>query len=276
MFIQKLKVTVCGGDKRYLKTYDLFNKNGFEAYYSNCQTIKNISDTNILVLPIASFDREGNFTGSQYTIYDILNMMSSGSSIFSGKVPTIIKNIAKEYKVSLYDYTDNEEFNILNSISTAEGAILTALKASNKTISQSKLTILGYGRIGRALAVRLKALGGVVKVGARSAIARANALCDNIEAYDIETSIKLSESSDFIFNTIPSTIITEDNINNIKNSIIIDLASIPGGLSENAKIISGENFIHALSLPGKYFPDTAGESIYKTIISILREKGVYV
>ena len=60
----------------------------------------------------------------------------------------------------------------------------------------------------------------------------------------------------------------------IKNKIFIDLASIPGGLTENAKFMIGDNYIHALSLPGKHFPETAGETIFKTIKSILLEKGV--
>lgn len=269
-----LKVTICGGDKRYLKTYDLFIKNGFEACYSSCGKLKNISESNIIVLPIGSLDREGSLSGSPYTIYDILSMIRSGTIIFAGKVPSIIKNIANEHKVLFFDYTDNEEFNILNAISTAEGAILTALNQSTKTISQSKFIILGYGRIGRALAIRLKALGGIVTIGARSTKSRASAVCDNIEAYPIENAIEMSENSDFIFNTIPSPIITEHNINKILNAKIIDLASIPGGLTENAKMILGEKYIHALSLPGKFFPDTAGEVIYKTIISILTEVGI--
>lgn len=274
--IKTLKVSVCGGDKRYLKTYELFNKNNFEAYYSNCDKLKNITGSNIIVLPIGAFDREGSLIGSQYTIYDLLNMIESGTIIFAGKVPAIIKSIAQEHKVSIYDYTDNEEFNILNAISTAEGAILTALKQSYKTISQSKFTILGYGRIGKALAVRLKALGGIVIVGARSAKSRATAVCDNIDAYTVETVLEMSTKSDIIFNTIPSPVITERNIEKIKHIKIIDLASIPGGLTETAKVISGEKFTHALSLPGKYFPDTAGEVIYKTIISILNEEGIYL
>ncbi len=271
---QTLKVTVCGGDKRYLKAYQLFSRRGYEALYTNCEKLRGINDADIIVLPIPSFDRDGNLTGSDYTIYDFLGMVKSGTVIFAGKVPSIIKRIAAEYKVQLYDYTDNEEFNILNAVSTAEGAILTALEKTFNTISHSNYTVLGYGRIGRALSMRLKALGGNVTVGARSAAARATAISDAVKADTIENALKNENNAHVIFNTVPAPIITEENISQIQNCLIIDLASIPGGLTERAKYTVGENFIHALSLPGKCFPDTAGETIFKTIDSILHEKGV--
>lgn len=270
----QLKITVCGGDKRYLKAFEMFHSNGFDASYTICEKLKGIAESDVVVFPIASFDREGNLLGTEYTIYELLYMLKSKTIIFAGKVPTIIKKILEEHKIEIYDYTDNEEFNILNAVSTAEGAILTLLKKSTKTIAGSNCIVLGYGRIGRALAIRLKALGANVTVGARSTIARANAFCDGINAMEIPQSIEKASNADVIFNTIPSPIITEENIEKISNSLIIDLASIPGGLSEKAKQVSGENFIHALSLPGKHFPDTAGEAIYKTIINVMREKGL--
>ena len=72
-----LKITICGGDKRYIKTYQLFSKNGFETSYTNTENLKDLSTTDVLILPIASFDREGILTGSQYSIYVILNMIKS-------------------------------------------------------------------------------------------------------------------------------------------------------------------------------------------------------
>lgn len=268
----KVKITVCGGDKRFLTAYKLFSADGYDCRYITGDSFNAISDTDILILPIPSFDREGNLNGTHYTVYDLFGAIRSGTVIFAGKVPGIIKRIAEEYKIRLYDYTDNEEFNILNAVSTAEGAILTALERSQTIICGSHFTVLGYGRIGRALAVRLKALGGDVTVGARSCSARALCATDAVRGMAIEDA--LSTDSAVIFNTVPAPIITEENAASVKAKLIIDLASIPGGLTERAKLIAGENFIHALSLPGKCFPDTAGRTIYRTITSLIQEKGV--
>lgn len=267
------KVTVLGGDKRYIKLCELFCKSGYDAVYTQSDKISTISRSDIIILPIPSFDREGNINGSEYNVYDLFSGIGSDTIIFGGKIPQVIKKISEEYKVKLYDYSESEEFSLLNAIPSAEGAILTALSKTRSTISGSSFTVLGYGRIGRALSTRLHLLGGRVTVGARSGIARANATCDGIFATTIDNALKIADNSLVVFNTVPAPIITERNAVNIQNTLVIDLASIPGGVTEQSKLILGENFIHALSLPGKYFPDTAGEIIFKSIKSILAEKG---
>ncbi len=64
----------------------------------------------------------------------------------------------------------------------------------------------------------------------------------------------------------------EEKLKRIKSgALIIDLASYPGGVDfEKAKEL-GIKTIHALSLPGKVAPKSAGEIIESTILSILKE-----
>ena len=267
------KVTVFRGDKRYVKLCELFNCAGYDAAYTTNEKLSTVCNSDIIIFPITAFDSEGNINGTDHTVYDLFSSIHSNSIIFAGKVPAVINKIAAEYKIKLYDYTVSEEFSQLNAIPSAEGAILTLLEKANNTISGSFFTVFGYGRIGKALATRLRLLGGNVKIGARSSVARAKASCDAMNSYTIENAILNSKNVLAVFNTVPSPIINESNVQNIKNSIFIDLASIPGGVTDNAKKALGENYIHALSLPGKHFPDTAGEIIFKTINSILFEKG---
>ena len=80
------------------------------------------------------------------------------------------------------------------------------------------------------------------------------------------------EKYDLIFNTVPAMIFDEEKLKRIKSgALIIDLASYPGGVDfEKAKEL-GVKTIHALSLPGKVAPKSAGEIIESTILSILKE-----
>ena len=55
---------------------------------------------------------------------------------------------------------------------------------------------------------------------------------------------------------------------------LLDLASLPGGVDFDAARSLGVKTVHALSLPGKTAPRTAGEDIADTIISILERRGV--
>ena len=59
-----------------------------------------------------------------------------------------------------------------------------------------------------------------------------------------------------------------------ESSLIIDLASRPGGVDFETARNLGRKVIWALSLPGKVAPDTAGDIMKETIVNILEELGV--
>jgi dipicolinate synthase subunit A len=59
-----------------------------------------------------------------------------------------------------------------------------------------------------------------------------------------------------------------------KETLIIDLASAPGGVDIRAAKEYGITVLPAQSLPGKYSPQTAGEIIAQTITCILEEEGI--
>ena len=77
---------------------------------------------------------------------------------------------------------------------------------------------------------------------------------------------------DIIFNTVPSMILDRDLLTKVhRHCLIIDLASKPGGVDFAAAHEAGLKTVHALSLPGKVAPDTAGDIIKDTILNILDE-----
>ncbi len=72
---------------------------------------------------------------------------------------------------------------------------------------------------------------------------------------------------DFIFNTIPSLVLTENILNNVhKDTTIIDIASKPGGTDFDACKSLGINARLCLGLPGKYSPKTSAKIIYNSIV----------
>ena len=58
-----------------------------------------------------------------------------------------------------------------------------------------------------------------------------------------------------------------------KDTLIIDLASKPGGVDMDAARDLGVKVIWALGLPGKVAPVTAGNIIKETICNIFSESG---
>ena len=58
-----------------------------------------------------------------------------------------------------------------------------------------------------------------------------------------------------------------------KETLLVDLASAPGGIDFEAAKTYGIKSIWALALPGKATPKSAGRIIAHTIVHILNEEG---
>ena len=85
----------------------------------------------------------------------------------------------------------------------------------------------------------------------------------------------LQRRFNFIFNTVPSLILDRKRLEAIgKDSLIIDLASLPGGVDDSAANELSVPLIHALSLPGKVAPKTAGKIIKNAVYNIIGEESL--
>ena len=126
---------------------------------------------------------------------------------------------------------ENEKITIFNTIATAEGALMEAIRNSNINLHGSNCLVIGYGRCGKILASKLKALDTRITITARSqeALSYANAYGNNtIPISDMKD--KLS-SYDYIFNTVPSLILDKKCLDLVKKEVlIIDISSAPGGV----------------------------------------------
>ena len=171
----------------------------------------------------------------------------------------------------IFDYGARDDFAILNALPTTEGAIECAMREYEGTISGSKCLVAGFGRIGKILAHKLVLLGANVTVSARkpSDLAYVKALGYN--ALNTEN-LRTVKRFDIAFNTIPKLIFDRELLMNTDtNTLIIDLASLPGGVDFDTAEKLGIYAVRALSLPGKCAPKTAGEIIKTTVFDIIKE-----
>ena len=75
-----------------------------------------------------------------------------------------------------------------------------------------------------------------------------------------------------VFNTVPRVVIDSAVLGKMRrDTLIIDLASKPGGVDYIRARECGIKAIPALSLPGRVAPDTAGGYIADTVMNIIRE-----
>jgi dipicolinate synthase subunit A len=82
----------------------------------------------------------------------------------------------------------------------------------------------------------------------------------------------LTRGYDVIYNTVPTWIFGRDFLSAVdKKTLIVDLASAPGGVDIRAARELGSNVSWATSLPGKYAPRSAGEIIASCVLRIIEE-----
>ena len=245
-----------GGDARMSYAAEYLNKE-LECTF----TPEGLFDAAVLPLPIKpDFD---------LTLLD--GAVKRGGRIFAGGSFPELEEYCARHELTLHNYLAREELQVLNAVPTAEGAIEIMLRELDITLWGARVLITGFGRIGEVMTRMLTALGSKVTVCARRSeqLAKAEGMgCDTVTfSGELDT---LLPQFDAIVNTVPAVVFDRQRLLLLKKGcLIVDLASKPGtesGVQTEAKII------HALSLPGKTAPITAGKIIGKTIENIIKER----
>lgn len=289
------RVSVIGGDLRIVYLIEMLVKDGFYVYtyglekaenlqninnVFNCKNIEECIKKSKLVISSIPLCKDENFIKAPFSNKDILIKDITkclGNKIFiAGSIPQDLYNLQQEINFEIIDLIKCEELAVLNSISTAEGTIQIAMEETNFTLHGSNILILGFGRIGKVLSKMLNSIGANVYCEARKSEDLAW-----IETYGYNP-VPLSKLNDslsdknIIINTIPSLILDENRLKLIKkDSLIIDLASKPGGIDfEFAKNL-GIKVIWALALPGKVAPFSAAKCIKQTIYNEIKDKNAF-
>lgn len=231
------------------------------------------SDAVIFPLPSVRTDRSINTPFSQQNI--ILTESDTDELMRKPVFVTMRDRFLKAYPAlkdaRIFDYAAKEEFAVLNALPTAEGAIESAMNNYEGTIAYSKCLVLGFGRIGKILSHKLHSLDADVTVCARKESDFAYITAFGLKQMDTRK-LKSVRGFDIVFNTIPSLIFDKNLLMNTdRNTLIIDLASMPGGIDFEAARKFGLDAVRALSLPGKCAPKSAGEIIKKTVFNIIEE-----
>ncbi len=238
-----------------------------------------LKDARVIVFPLPySTDSQWVYSPlstHQISVKEVCDSMTPTQFLLAGKCDTALRSFAAASHVRVADYMEREEFAIRNAIPTVEGAIAIAMEQTPFTIHGSACLVLGYGRIGKLLAENLKGLGASVSVGVRKVSDFAWLKAHSLRGIYLKNLPQTIGEFQIIFNTIPHKILDFPLLSSTaKDCLIIDLASRPGGVDFETASHLGRQTIHALSLPGKVAPETAGIIIKDTIINILEELGV--
>lgn len=284
-----MEFSVIGGDLRTVKLIKLLaqEKNNIKVWgFEKCEELLNFQKTNAnikicddldealqtkIIIGPTPFTKDKKNILTQYSNHNLeiqkFTNKIGEKLLIAGSVPTEILE-----QTEIIDILKDERLVILNAISTVEGTIEIAIKETQKNLYNSNVLIIGYGRIGKILVDRLTAF-------------KANVYCSArgkditwIEAYGSK-SIKYEELNktintfDIIINTVPVLILNKERLELLnKNTLLIDVASTPGGIDFEAAQQLNIKTIWALGIPGKIAPISSAEYIKETIYNIIRER----
>jgi len=289
MMLTGMHVVIIGGDARQLevirKLTELDAKLsliGFDQLAHSFTGVTKMyidevdfSDVDAIILPVHGTNLEGKidtvFSNEQIFITEeMLLKTPKHCTIYSGISNSYLDELMKKVNRKYVQLFERDDVAIYNSIPTAEGTIMMVIQHTDFTIHGSRIAVLGLGRVGMTVARTFAALGAKVKVGARRSEHLARITEMGLEPFHLHDLEKEVRDIDVCINTIPTMIVTASVISKMPaHTLIIDLASKPGGTDFRYAEKRGIKALLAPGLPGVVAPKTAGQIIANVLSQLL-------
>ena len=236
-----------------------------------------VEDAEALVLPIGGVDPDGRVTrcldpAEVRLDARCLRRLRPGGRVVAGGAPPYLREMADALGLRLVDLQEDEPFQLLNALVTAEGAVQLAMNHLPVTVHGSRTVVVGLGRCGYQIARLLQAMGSRVTAVAYGPVEEARAYAMGIRAVRPEEMGEAVRQADAVFNTAPAPVLTETVLAAMRrDAFIVDIASGSGGTDFEAARRFGIPFVHARALPVRTAPRTAGRLMAHRVMSLLRQ-----
>ncbi|MDR3270810.1 MAG: dipicolinate synthase subunit DpsA [Peptococcaceae bacterium] len=224
-----------------------------------------VQQADVLIFPMYGTD-EGGVIKAKYARdtlvlnQEILQFIPASVPLLIGWARPALKSAAARLGIPIIETANVDEVAILNSIPSAEGAIQLAMQNTKITLHGSRSFVLGLGRTGWTLAARLQALGAQVSGVARQEQDLAKATACGFRPLRFAQLDSVISEAEIIFNTVPALVLNHQRLETLSpDTVIIDLASFPGGTDFAYAQRLGIKALLAPGLPGMVAPKTAGK-----------------
>ena len=234
------------------------------------------SQVDAIILPVAGTSLEGQvdtiFSNEKVILLEeMISITPSHCVVYSGITNPYLTGVAERANRRLVQLFKRDDVAIYNSIPTVEGTIMMAIQHTDFTIHGSNITVLGFGRVGMSVARTFHLLGAKVSVGARKTEHFARITEMGLAPFHLNELESWVKKTDICINTIPYPIVTATVISKMPvHTLIIDLASKPGGTDFRYAEKRGIKAFLAPSLPGIVAPKTAGNILANVLSQLLQ------
>ena len=277
---------IVGGDKRQLYLARSLREDGYPVYFHGLEALNEEGEfpslsieemgerCEVVLLPLPA-SRDGlelnaPFSQKPIVLNDGFANAFRNCLVIGGMVGKLKASSPLWEQGRLLDYYQREELTLGNAFLTAEGAVALAVERSPGALGGSYCLVTGFGRIGKALCLALRGMGAQVACCARKPwdLTAIRALgCEALEYSHV------NGQYDVIFNTVPARVVGEEILSHQgPDTILIELASAPGGIDRQAVEKCRLSVVEAPSLPGRFSPKASGELIKEAVYHILEER----
>lgn len=278
---------VIGGDARQVKLAEMLIHDGHQVRAFGMEGAEKrpeglcaglneaLTGAQYVILPLPALNGDmlhAPLTEASVSVEELADALTPGQVLLAGKMDGKLRALAEERGVTAIDYFEREELTVKNAAATAEGAVQILMQELPVTLAGTKILVIGFGRIGKLLALKLRALGADVTVSARKYADFAWIEALDLKAADTRKLAGALSVYTAVVNTVPSLVLEGTRLAELgEGCLCLDLASKPGGIDFEAASRLGVRAIWALSLPGQVAPVTSGAAIKDAIYNIISE-----
>lgn len=278
--MEEKNIWVVGGDRRQVYLAGLLRQDGHTLHTVGLgekeRGLDDLALAHCVILPLPVLGKNGRIhtplSQEKIDLSQVLDHMRPGQVLCGGMVSPEVREAGERAGLQVFDYYAREECMVANAVPTAEGAVQVAMEQMPFTLHSARVLVLGFGRVGKLTAHRMRALGARVTVAAADYGDLAWAAAYNYESIRLEELACELGGFQLIVNTIPAQVLDARRLAWVDPAVfILDLASAPGGVD----LIRGEelglHILQAPGLPGRTAPVTAAAAIRDSIYHILWE-----
>jgi dipicolinate synthase subunit A len=261
-------VYLVGFEEYEFKEENVFNQNLLQTDFSLFDAI---------LLPVPGVNEQGKIESSfcstnLFLKKEMIVQTKNNCVLYTGIITPFLDQLQKETNRKLVALFKRDDVAILNSIPTAEGALMLAIQHTPFTIHHANVMILGFGRVGVTAARIFSSVGAKVHVCVRKPADAARVFEMGLTPVLVQKLSAAAPEINIFLNTIPFCILDASIISSMsKDTLIIDLASKPGGTDFDFAKEKGIKTLWELGLPAKVAPKTAGEIIGNVLSELMLE-----
>ena len=247
--------------------YKLMMKNGVECELIDIDCKTDLSDFDKIILPFPSKKESLRF------LLDIPGTFAKGQTVIGGLFDEDIKADFYDLGIDCIDYFTSDAYVLKNAYLTSQGVVRLLLDNSKDYVAGKNAVVTGFGRIGKSLALMLKALGLKVFVAVRSDVQAADASSLGFDVFKLSQLKSVVFYFDYIFNTVPCKVFDDNDIRRMRdNCIYFEIASKPFGADMKSFEKHQKMLVNATALPGRLYPKAVAENIYSQISGFTENK----